>query len=168
MLDERNLSILAILQSDAETPVGEIAESVKMSVSACSRRIGQMRSDGYIKANVAVLDRKLLGVPMTVFVLVKAGRHAEEWIVRFRNLIATIPEVQEAHRLAGSFDYIMKLALPDIDAYDSVYKRLVRTIEPLEISGHVAMETLKEGAILPLDYAINADVRRNGKRGPAT
>lgn len=168
MLDERNLAILAILQSDAETAVGEIAEKVGMSVSACSRRIAQMRSDGYIKANVAVLDRKLLGVPMTVFVLVKAGRHAEEWIVRFKNLIATIPEVQEAHRLAGSFDYIMKLALPDIDAYDSVYKRLVRTIEPLEISGHVAMETLKEGAILPLDYAIDADVRRNGKQGPVT
>lgn len=168
MLDERNLAILAILQSDAETAVGEIAEKVGMSVSACSRRIAQMRSDGYIKANFAVLDRKLLGVPMTVFVLVKAGRHAEEWIVRFKNLIATIPEVQEAHRLAGSFDYIMKLALPDIDAYDSVYKRLVRTIEPLEISGHVAMETLKEGAILPLDYAIDADVRRNGKQGPVT
>lgn len=168
MLDERNLAILAILQSDAETPVGEIAESLNMSVSACSRRIGQMRTDGYIKANVAILDRKLLGVPMTVFVLVKAGRHAEEWIVRFKNLIATIPEVQEAHRLAGSFDYLMKLALPDIDAYDSVYKRLVRTIEPLEISGHVAMETLKEGAILPLDYAGSDKARGHGKQGPIT
>jgi Lrp/AsnC family transcriptional regulator len=50
----------------------------------------------------------------------------------------------------------MKLALPDIDAYDSVYKRLVRTIEPLEISGHVAMETLKEGACLPLGYALGS------------
>ncbi|MDT8279741.1 MAG: Lrp/AsnC family transcriptional regulator [Erythrobacter sp.] len=153
MLDERNLAILALLQTDADTPVGEIAGKVNMSISACSRRIAQLRADGFIKSNVAILDRKLLGVPMTVFVLVKAGRHAEEWIERFKNLIATIPEVQEAHRLAGSFDYIMKLALPDIDAYDSVYKRLVRTIEPLEISGHVAMETLKEGAILPLTYA---------------
>lgn len=153
MLDERNLAILAILQANSDTPVSDIAEQTGMSVSACSRRIAQLRSDGYIKANVAILDRKKLGVPMTVFVLVKAGRHAEEWIARFKNLIATIPEVQEAHRLAGSFDYIMKLALPDIDAYDSVYKRLVRTVEPLEISGHVAMETLKEGAVLPLEYA---------------
>lgn len=163
MLDERNLAILALLQADADTPVAQIAGQVKMSISACSRRISQLRADGYIKGNLAILDRKLLGVPMTVYVLVKAGRHAEEWIARFRNLIATIPEVQEAHRLAGSFDYIMKLALPDIDAYDSVYKRLVRTIEPLEISGHVAMETLKEGAVLPLEYTGGGKSPNNGR-----
>lgn len=153
VLDKRNLTILGILQTNADVAAGEIAEQVNLSVSSCSRRIAQLQADGYIKRNVAILDRKLIGVPMTVFVLVKAGRHAEDWIEKFRNLIAEIPEVQEAHRLAGSFDYIMKLALPGIEAYDSVYKRIVRYIEPLEISGHISMEPLKDSTSLPLCYS---------------
>ena len=155
MLDKRNLMILGMLQANADLAAGEIAEQVNLSVSACSRRISQLHADGYIKRTVAVLDRQLLGVPMTVFVLVKAGRHAEDWIENFRHLITDIPEVQEAHRLAGSFDYIMKLALPGIEAYDNVYKRIVRCIEPLEISGHISMEPLKDSACLPLYYSGN-------------
>ncbi|PKP91828.1 MAG: ArsR family transcriptional regulator [Alphaproteobacteria bacterium HGW-Alphaproteobacteria-14] len=153
MLDERNLAILALLQADADTPVGEIAGKVNMSISACSRRITQLRADGFIKANVAILDRQLVGVPVTVFVLVKAGRHAEDWIENFRQQISEIPEVLEAHRLAGTFDYIMKLALPGVEGYDHVYKQLVRRIEPLEISGHISMETLKDSTSVPLGFA---------------
>lgn len=163
MLDKRNLTILGILQANADIAVGDIAEQVSLSVSSCSRRISQLHADGYIKRTAAVLDRYMIGVPMTVFVLVKAGRHAEDWIENFRNLVAEIPEVQEAHRLAGSVDYIMKLALPGIEAYDQVYKRIVRCIEPLEISGHISMEPLKDSACLPLCYS-GIETKAEGNR----
>jgi len=118
-------------------PLGEITIRVKLSVSSCLRRICQLRTEGHIKRNVAVSDRNLLGVPITVFVPVKAGRLAEDWITRFKSLIATILEVRRTHRLAEYFDYIMKLALPQIDVYDTAYKNVVRSIESLEISGHL-------------------------------
>lgn len=155
MLDRRNLMMLEILQENADLPIAEIAEIVDLSISSCSRRIAQLQNDGYISRNVAILNKKLLGFPITIFVLVKSGRHAEEWINSFKSLIAEIPEIQEAHRLSGTYDYIMKIALPSIEAYDGVYKSLVSSIELLEISGHISMEAMKDSTSLPLLKAMD-------------
>lgn len=153
MLDERDRRILELLQADAEMQVSEVAERVALSASACSRRIARLREDGYIAGSVAVLDRKSMGLPTTVFVIVRTGRHEAGWLNQFHAAVSTIPEIVEVHRLTGNFDYILKLVLPNVEHYDVIYKQLVGRIELFDMSAYISMETVKLATGVPTRYA---------------
>ncbi|MCO6178661.1 MULTISPECIES: Lrp/AsnC family transcriptional regulator [Ciceribacter] len=153
MLDERDRKILDALQHDAAIQVSELADLVSLSPSACSRRIQRLEEAGYIARRVAILDRDRVGVPTTVFALVKTSHHSEDWTEAFRRAISDIPEVVEAHRLTGSYDYLLKIAVPRVEQYDVVYRRLVRRIELFDVSAFISMETLKAGEAVPVNYA---------------
>ncbi len=153
MMDPRDRQILALLQADSDTPVTAIADRVGLSISACSRRILRLREDGTITRCVAVLDRKRMGVPTTVFVLIRSGRHSADWVDGFRAAIAEVPEIVEAHRLTGNFDYMLKIVLPNVEHYDVVYKRVTRKLELLDVAAYISMETLKAETMLPTDHA---------------
>ena len=148
MLDQRDRKILDLLQENAGMPVAEVAEQVALSPSACSRRIQRLEEAGYIRGRIAVLDRERIGVPTTVFALIKTAHHSDDWIETFRKAISDIGEIVEAHRLTGSYDYILKVVLPRVEHYDVVYRRLVKRIELF-----ISMEVLKSGEALPVDYA---------------
>ena len=154
MLDERDRKILHLLQRDAALPVTEIAGRVSLSISACSRRISRLEDEGYIVKRVALLDREKMGVPTTVFALIKTTRHSDDWVETFRQSIADIPEVVEAHRLTGNFDYLLKILLPRVEEYDRVYKRIIRKVEQLfDVSASISMEVMKADQGMPVDYA---------------
>jgi Transcriptional regulators len=153
MLDDRDRKILDFLQRDAAMPVAQIAEQVSLSPSACSRRIQRLEEAGYIRNRIAVLDRDRIGVPTTVFALIKTAHHSDDWIENFRKAISDIGEIVEAHRLTGSYDYILKVVLPRVEHYDVVYRRLVKRIELFDVSAFISMEVLKSGESLPVDYA---------------
>lgn len=153
MLDERDRKILSLLQADAEMPIADVAEAVTLSASACSRRIARLKEDGYIARTTAELDRRKLGLPTTVFVIVRTGSHAADWLERFHAAVATIPEIVEVHRLTGNFDYILKMVLPNVEHYDVVYKQLVGRIELFDMSAYISMETVKLASGLPTNYA---------------
>ncbi|WP_075292815.1 Lrp/AsnC family transcriptional regulator [Pararhizobium arenae] len=153
MLDERDKKILTLLQDDASLQIGALAERVHLSVSACSRRIQRLEETGYIARRIVVLDREKMGVPTTVFALVKTTHHADDWIDLFRKVIADIPEIVEAHRLTGNYDYILKVVLPRVEHYDTIYKQIVRKVELFDVSASISMEILKSGAGVPVDYA---------------
>ena len=153
MLDTRDRKILELLQRDAATPIADVAQQVSLSPSACSRRIQRLEESGYIRARTALLDRERLGVPTTVFALVKTAHHSDDWIESFRKAISDIGEIVEAHRLTGSYDYILKVVLPRVEHYDVVYRRLVKRIELFDVSAFISMEVLKSGEALPVDYA---------------
>ena len=87
-------------------------------ISACSRRIQRLEEDGYIARRVVLLDRPLMGLPTTMFVIVRTARHSAEWLEQFRKAISDIPEIVEVHRMTGTIDYILKLVLPRVEAYD--------------------------------------------------
>jgi Lrp/AsnC family transcriptional regulator len=153
MLDDRDRRILEFLQADAGISVTELSERVALSVSACSRRIQRLEEGGYIERRVVVLDREKMGVPTTVFALIKTAHHTDEWIDRFRRVISGIPEIVEAHRLTGNQDYILKIVLPRVEHYDVVYKQIVRKIELFDVSASISMELLKSGMSIPVGYA---------------
>lgn len=153
MLDERDRKILSLLQDDASISVSELAERVSLSVSACSRRILRLEETGYIARRIVVLDRERMGVPTTVFALIKTTHHSDDWIEIFRKAISDIPEIVEAHRLTGNYDYILKVVLPRVEHYDVVYKRIVRKVELFDVSASISMEILKSGDAIPVDYA---------------
>lgn len=149
MLDSRDLKILQILQNDADTPVSQIATQVNISPSACSRRIARLREEGYVNRTVALLDRERLNLGTTVYVILQA-RHASGWLEAFRETIGTIAEILECHRLAGNFDYLLKLVVEDVAHYDRVYKRLITAVELHDVSAYISMETIKDDQALPI------------------
>ncbi|NLR96451.1 Lrp/AsnC family transcriptional regulator [Rhizobium sp. P38BS-XIX] len=153
MLDERDRKILEFLQADAGVSVTELADRVALSVSACSRRIQRLEESGHIARRIVVLDREKMSVPTTVYALIKTAHHADEWIEAFRKVISDIPEIVEAHRLTGNYDYILKIVLPRVEHYDVIYKQLVRRVELFDVSASISMEELKGGVSIPVSYA---------------
>ncbi len=152
MLDDRDRKLLGLLQKDAETPVTELAEAVALSPSACSRRITRLKDEGYIAGSVALLDRPKMGLPTTVFVIVRTAQHSHAWLTAFHRAVAGLPEIVEVHRLTGNFDYILKLVLPNVEYYDLIYKQLLSKVELYDISAYISMETVKLETAIPTRY----------------
>lgn len=153
-MDGIDRRILDLIQQDATLQVSAIADKVGLSAAPCWRRIRKMEEDGLITRRVALLDRRKANLAMTVFVAVKATRHTAEWLEGFRKLIAAIPEIVEAWRLAGEADYLLRIVVPDIDAYDDVYKRMIARLDFSDISSSIAMEEMKFTTALPTDYLL--------------
>lgn len=152
-MDERDRKILDRLQADATLSVNALAEAVSLSPSAVSRRIQRMEEDGIIARRVVILDRVAMGLPTTIYVLVKTSRHSAEWLDAFKSAVGAIPEIVEVHRLTGNVDYICKIVLPNVEHYDVVYKRLLARLELFEMSAYISMETLKSGTRIPTNFA---------------
>jgi Lrp/AsnC family transcriptional regulator len=151
-MDAIDCKILDILQADASVPIATIAETIGMSTAPCWRRIRRLEDDGVITRRVALLSRRKVNVPMTVFVSVKAPRHAVEWLQAFRRLIADVPEIVEAWRLTGEADYQLRIVVPDIETYDLVYQRMISRLEFSDISSAIAMEEMKYTTAIPTNY----------------
>ena len=152
MYDEIDRKILDILQLDADQPIADIAVAVGLSQTPCWRRIRRMEEDNLIKKKVVLIDRKRANVPMTVFMSIKAPRHAADWLDAFRNLIRNTPEIQEAYRLTGDTDYLLRVVVPDIDNYDEVYKTMISKLEFSDISSSISMEEMKFTTAVPTRY----------------
>lgn len=151
-MDSVDRKILDILQADAAMPVAAVAEKVGMSTAPCWRRIRKLEDDGVITRRVALVSRRKANVPMTIFVSVKAPRHAVEWLQAFRKLIAEIPEIVEAWRLTGDVDYQLRIVVPDVETYDLVYQRMISKLEFSGISSAIAMEEMKYTTAIPTKY----------------
>src|SRR5437868_5588136 len=149
-LDGIDLRILALLQEHTERSISEIAEAIHLSQNACWRRIRQLEEQGYILKRVALLDAVKLGAGMTVFVMVRAGEHSQEWLERFAEAVRKIPEIVEFYRMSGEVDYLIKIRVADIAGYDRVYKQLIRSAPLTDVSGAFAMEELKHTTAIPL------------------
>lgn len=152
MLDDRDRQILTQLQENSETHVAEIAEQLSLSASACSRRIARLRAEGYITGTIALLDRQKINLPTTIFLLVRTGRHSKDWLDQFHSAVSSIQEIVEVHRLTGNFDYILKLVLPNVEYYDTVYKQLLKRMEMYDMSAYISMETVKFSRGLPTKH----------------
>ncbi len=153
MLDAFDRKILDLLQRDASLSVAEIADKVGLSTTPCWRRIRNLEDAGVIRGRVAVLDPVSLNIGVTVFVGVKAGRHAADWLQTFAAAVQDIEEVTEVYRLSGEIDYLLKIVVPDIAVYDDVYKRLIKKTDFADVSSFFSMEEIKSTNVLPLKYA---------------
>ena len=156
-LDKIDRKILTLLQKDATMPVAEIGRKVGLSTTPCWRRIQKMEEDGVIQRRVAVLDPAKVNVGVTVFVSVKTNEHNEAWMRKFSGVIDEFPEVVEFYRMSGDVDYLMRVVVPDIHAYDNFYKKLIGKINLTDVSSAFAMGQIKSTTALPLDFAIVVD-----------
>jgi Lrp/AsnC family transcriptional regulator len=152
VLDHIDKTILSLLQQDGTLSVSEISDRVNLSTTPCWRRIQKLEQDGLILRRVVLLDAKKLNVGVTVIVEIKTSQHTSAWLRRFCEAVAAIPEVVEVHRMSGQIDYMLKVVVPNIEAYDGVYKRLIGEVEIFEVSSSFSMEIIKHTTMLPLDY----------------
>jgi Lrp/AsnC family transcriptional regulator len=153
MLDEMDVKILKILQEDCTKPVAEIGKAVGLSTTPCWRRIQKLEEAGVIRRRVALLDPKKVRAGVTVFVSITTNEHSIEWLERFHAVIVDFPEVVEFYRMSGEVDYLLRVVVPDIDAYDAFYKRLISKIQLANVSSAFAMEQIKFTTTLPLEFA---------------
>ena len=152
-LDRIDRRILQLLQDDASRSTADIADAVGLSTTPCWRRIQNLERAGYLRRRVALLDRERLNVGVDVIVAIRAGQHTAEWLAHFARAVSALPEVMELYRMSGDIDYLMRVVVPDIAAYDAFYKRLVASVDNIaDISSSFAMERIKYTTALPLDY----------------
>jgi len=149
-LDKR---ILAILQQDATLSTAEVAERVGLSTSPCWRRIQNLEKRGVIRNRVALVDREALNLGIDVFVSIRTRHHSATWLKTFAQAVSSFEEVVEFYRMSGETDYLMRVVVPDIPAYDRFYKRLIEEVDIDDVSSSFAMERLKYTTALPVDYA---------------
>ena len=123
-MDLIDRNILRILQEDASLSNAEIAEAVGLSTTPCWRRIQKLEQDGVILRRVALVDPQKLNLGVTVFVAVRTNQHSELWFTSFAEAVSEMPEVVEFYRMSGDIDYLLRVVVPDIEAYDRLYKRL--------------------------------------------
>ncbi len=152
-MDAADRRILTCLQEDAQMPLEALAERVGLSPSPCWRRIQKLEAQGVIRKRVALLDPDKLNVGVTVFVAVRTNRHDMDWAEQFCRAVEAIPEVVEFYRMSGETDYLLRVVVPNIAAYDAVYKRLIKTASLHDVSSNFAMERIKYTTALPVDYA---------------
>ena len=151
-LDSFDRKILDCLQDNADMALSEVAARVGLSTTPCWRRIKRLQDDGVVRARVALLDRKAVNAGVTVFVAVRTAQHNAQWLTRFAKAVASFPEVMDCYRMSGEIDYLIRLALPDIEAYDVFYKRLIAKVELSDVTSMFAMEEIKSTTRLPLTY----------------
>jgi Lrp/AsnC family transcriptional regulator len=152
-MDKLDKRILDLIQKDGSLTAADIAERVGLSKAPCWRRIRKLQEDGVIKKIVGLLDAHALNVGTTVFVTIKTASHSAAWFEKFVRAVRDIPEVTEIYRMSGDVDYLMRIVVPDIDAYDVVYKQLIAAVEFRDVSASFALETIKCTTALPLEYA---------------
>jgi Lrp/AsnC family transcriptional regulator len=151
-MDKFDQAILSILQNDCTRPIADVADSVGLGSTACWRRVQKLEEQGVIRGRVALLDPAQLNVAVTVFAAIRTNQHNAQWLARFHDLIATLPEVVECYRMAGDTDYMLRIVVPDIAGYDAVYKKLIQLSGITDMSSSFAMEQIKSTTQLPLSY----------------
>lgn len=150
MLDRLDFQILDALQRDATLSMAQLGARVGLSSTPCWKRVKRLEDDGFIERRVAIVNRHKVGLPVTVFVSIRAGQHDEKWLARFAAVVSTLPEVQEFHRMSGDVDYLLKVVTSSIDGYDRFYKKLISLVDLAGVSSAFSMEQIKSSTALPL------------------
>ncbi|MDV9033029.1 Lrp/AsnC family transcriptional regulator [Pseudomonas sp. RAC1] len=150
-MDSFDRQILMHLQRDVSTPLKDLADSVNLSTTPCWKRIKKLEEQGLIRSKVALLDQTKVGLGLTVFVHIKTRHHDKEWLENFADTVKNYDQVMEFYRMAGDWDYLLRVVVKDIGAYDDFYKKLITECKGLsDISSDFAMEQIKLTTVLPL------------------
>ena len=149
-IDDVDRKILAELQQDASQSLDEIARAVGSSKTPVWNRIRKLRDAGVIGQQTVVLDAERLGFEACFFVLIRTSEHEADWQAKFLKALRDRPEVQEAHRLAGDIDYILKVRVQNARAYDAFYQALISEVRVHNVTALLSMEEIKSTTMLPL------------------
>lgn len=150
-LDEIDRRILRALQRNGRMSNAELSEDVNLSPSACHRRVQRMEKDGHIRAYVALLDARKLGVATTVFVEITLSGQADEVLDAFEKAVARIPDVLECHLMAGSADYLLKVVAEDSEDFARIHRQYLARLPGVQgMQSSFALRTVRQTTALPV------------------
>ena len=149
-MDAIDRKILAVVQEDASRSVAEIGQRVGLSSTPCWKRLQRLEADGVITRRVAIIDPEKVGLGITVFVSIETGDHSQDWLSKFADMVGAMPEVMEFYRMAGDVDYMLRVVVPDIQGYDTFYKKLIASVPLKNVTSRFAMEKIKATTALPI------------------
>lgn len=149
-IDATDRKIITELQRDASQSLDEIARKVGSSKTPVWNRVRKLREAGVIGRQTVELDAEALGFEACFFVLIRTAEHDAEWQHRFLKTLRERPEVQEAHRLAGDVDYILKVRVRNARAYDAFYQALIAEVRIHNVTALLSMEEIKATRDLPI------------------
>ena len=150
-LDRIDRKIIAALMADATMPLARLADRVGLSNTPCWKRVKRLTERGVIRARVAVVDPERLGLGMTAFIGVTAPDQSPEWHDSFSDVVSLIPEIMEAHQLAGNHDYVLRVVARDMTDFDRIRQCLVSRIAVRGLTASFAIRRVKSETVLPLD-----------------
>ena len=149
--DEIDRKILAVLQADGRISLADLSAKVGLSPSPCLRRIRILERDGIIARYVAVLDQGKVGLPVSVFVSIKLESQREQALERFNKAIAKWPEVLECYLMTGPRDYLLRIVVADLSAYERFLKQKLTRVDGIaSIESSFALEQVKYSHVLPI------------------
>ena len=153
-LDTIDRKIIAAVQEHGRITANDLAERVGLSPSPCARRLRLLEESGIIKGYTAVIDQKKVGLPISAFASIKLERQREEDLDRFAQAVARWPEVADCYLMTGARDYLMRIVVRDLEAYEAFLKdRLTRLDGVASIETSFALGQVKRSEILPLGAA---------------
>lgn len=150
-LDLIDRKIVAELMRDATLPIAQIADKVGLSQTPCWKRVQKLEAAGVITSRVAIVDPAAIGLGLTVFVEIEAADHTPEWRAAFAVVSADYAEIVEVHRMAGEVDYLLKVVVGDMAAYDAFYLDLTQRLACRNVTSKFSMERTKATTALPID-----------------
>jgi Lrp/AsnC family transcriptional regulator len=150
-LDATDLAILRLIQADASLSLGDIAKEVGLTQTPCWKRIRRMEETGIITGRVTLVNADKLGLGISVFVAIETGDHSAAWIESFAQTVADMPEIVECWRLGGDVDYLLRVVVSDMTAFDGFYRKLTARVSSLrKVTSRFAMECVKSTTALPI------------------
>ena len=149
-MDEVDQKLLALMQADSTTAIAELADKVGLSPTPVWKRIQKLEQAGVITGRVALVDPERVGIGLIVFVAIEAHEHTPDWMASFNAALDAMPEVMDAYRMAGEVDYMLRVAVTGMAAFDDFYKRLIAAVPLKNVTSRFAMERLKHSTAYPL------------------
>ncbi len=150
-MDNTDKRILELLQQDSTQSLAELSEQLNISTTPCWKRIKRLEQSGIIKARVALLDAAMVELKVSVFVHIKTQRHDSSWLKQFSETVDKFDEIMECYRMSGEWDYLLRVVVKDIEAFDLFYKKLVNQVDGLtDVSSSFSMEEVKYSTRLPI------------------
>ena len=152
-LDRIDRRILSVIQQDARISNADLAREVDLSPSPCWRRLRALQEAGVIRQHVSLLDSDAVGLPVSVFVSVSLDKQIEDNLARFESAVRERPEVMECYLMTGEADYLLRVVVPDLRAYERfVLERLTRIPGVANIKSSFALKQVSYKTALPLEH----------------
>lgn len=152
-LDDLDRKILTSLQENARISNAELAETVGLSPSPCWRRVRALEEAGVVRKYATILEPRVIGLPVSVFVSITLEKQVEDWLGRFESALQDRPEVMECYLMTGEFDYLLRVVVPDLEAYEKfVLEHLTRIPGIAGIKSSFALKQVQYKTALPLGH----------------
>jgi Lrp/AsnC family transcriptional regulator len=149
-MDHIDRSLLRTLQRDGSLSQRDLADQVGMSQNACGRRLKALQEAGVIKGYTIRLDAKAVALGLTVFVMIRTRHHSKVWLESFRKEVLAIQNVVDFYRIAGDYDYMLKVIAEDMNDFDRVYQRLIARLDLDAVTSLITMEQIADNRDWPV------------------